>query len=185
MKKGLKATTMRTVLIFLIVILIIGGAGGFYLGLQQVQSYAVEVSHTAADAHASERNIDDLQQLKQNLAESETLVAKANQLFATDASYQSQALKDIQKYASSAGITIVNTNFDSSADSGTPSGLSGHNFVISIQSPVSYSKLITFLDSIEGNLPKMQVVSVDLSRATGGGEDTVSSGDIKIAIATR
>ncbi len=186
MKKQIQATSVRKLLTALIVLLILAGAAGFYYGLQQVKDFAVTVSHTSADATASAQNVKALQQLKENLAESETLVNKANQLFSTDANYQSQALKDVQKYASEAGLTISNTNFDPQA-SATTTGLigAGHTFVISLQSPVDYKKLLQFLDSVEGNLPKMQIVSLDLTRPTSGSANEVVIGDTTIQISTR
>jgi len=184
MKKQMKATSVRKLLTGLIIILILAGGAGFYFGLQQVKSYGVIVSHTAADATASAQNVKSLEQLKETLAESTTLVDKANKLFSTDANYQSQALKDVQKYASESGLTISSTNFNSTSGAGQVVG-SGHTFVISLQSPVDYKKLLQFLNDIEGNLPKMQIVSLDLSRPTSGGTGQVAIGDTTIEISTR
>lgn len=186
MKKQMKATSVRKLLTTLIVLLILLGAGGFYLGLQQVKSVAITASHTSADATASAQNVKNLQQLKESLAESGSLVNKANQLFSTDASYQSQALKDIQKYASVSGLTISNTNFDPSSGAGAAGIIgSGHTFVISLQSPVDYKKLLQFLNAVEGNLPKMQIISLDLSRPTSGSNGQVAIGNTTIEISTR
>ena len=186
MKKQMKATAVRKLLTTVIVILILAGAAGFYFGLQQVKSFALVASHTAADATASAKNVKSLQDLKENLAESGTLVDKANQLFSTDASYQSQALKDVQKYASESGLTISNTNFDPGSGATTAGVIgTGHTFVISLQSPVEYKKLLQFLNDIEGNLPKMQIVSLELSRPTSGTAGQVGIGDTTIEISTR
>lgn len=184
MKKQMKATSVRKLLTTLILILILAGAGGFYLGLQQVKNYAVAVSHTAADATASAQNVKSLEQLKQTLAQSSSLVDKANKLFSTESGYQSQALKDVQKYASESGLTISNTNF-SAGSTATPVVSGGHTFVISLQSPVDYKKLLQFLNDVEGNLPKMQIISLDLSRPTGTAAGQVAIGDTTIEISTR
>jgi hypothetical protein len=185
MKKTMKATSLRSFLTVLLVIMI-GLAGvGFYFGLQQVRALSVDVSHTAADANASGAAIDEFQKLKQALAERETLVNKANQLFTTEQNYQSQALKDVQKYASAAGLTVSNTNFDAPAETEGSSTLPGKTFVITIQSPASYKKLIQFLNAIEGNLPKMQVASIEISRPNPNDADNVTIGEVRIAISTR
>ncbi|MFY9228085.1 MAG: hypothetical protein WAO28_02045 [Candidatus Microsaccharimonas sp.] len=183
MKKsgGMKATSVRGLLSFVVVLLILGIAGGFYLGLQKVREFSISVNHTVANADASGGSIDELQKLKQALAQSETLVNKANLVFSTEASYQSQALKDVQKYAGTFGITIKNTDFG-----GATSTVGARSFVITLQSPVDYAKLLQFLDAIEGNLPKMQVATISLNRPkTGDVNRSVETGTITIGISTR
>ena len=180
MKKQMKAASTRSLLIFLFIVVFAGAAGGFYYAFEQVKAYAIEVSHTVTDAEASGNQIAELQTLKQELADRENLVDKANRLFATPDNYQSQSLKDVQKYAQIYGINIVNTKFDSVAE-----GVTGNVFVITLQSPVSYTKLLQFLDAVEGNLPKMQVTSVSLGRSTSGSGSDVTTEDIKIGISTR
>lgn len=179
MKKQLQATSVKRLLTTTIVALILVAGGGFYLAVQQIKSFAVTTNHTAADAEASERNIEKLQELKQSLAQSESLVEKSNKLFATEATYQSQALKDVQRYATTIGLTISSTNFDSNPAS------TGRSFSIALQSPVNYEKLIRFLDAIEGNLPKMQIQSMKISRSDAGTASDVDVSDITIGISTR
>jgi hypothetical protein len=185
MKKSMKAASLRSFLTVMLVIMILGAGAGFYYGLQQVRAFSVEVAHTAADANASSDAIGELQKLKQALAERETLVTKANQLFSTETDYQSQALKDVQKYASTIGLTISSTSFDIPDDTTTPSASPGKAFKITLQSPLSYTKLLQLLDAIEGNLPKMQVNSVTISRPDTNSNDLVITGDIQIVISTR
>lgn len=180
MKKPMRAASLRSFLVAVIIILLLVVAGGFYLGFQQVRSFAVEVSHSVADADASGKQIEELQVLKKELEERESLVTKANKLFATTDNYQSQALSDVQKYAQVHGVTILNTNFE-----GDVEGSTSHTFVITLQSPVAYTKLLQFLDAIEGNLPKMQVTSVSLGHTTGGAANEVTTEAIKIGISTR
>ena len=170
---------LRGVLLVILIAIMSGGAGLFYIGLNQLREYAVEVNHTAADAQASDTQVQSLQKLKDQLAKSQALVAKANQLFATPESYQSQAVTDINTYASVAGLTVTKTSFD------VPTPGENPVVTVSLKAPVSYAKLINFLSGIEGNLPKMQVTSINLSHVNGGGSDSVAVDDIKIAIATR
>jgi len=187
--KGIKATSTRNILAFLMFVVIVGAATGFYFGLQTIKAYALDVSHTVSDGSASGKNIEQLSELKQALAEREPLVAKANSLFATEANYQSQVLKDLQKYASDAGVTISNTEFDKQAPSDTlpttTPGVSSKSVVVTIQSPVSYARLMKFLDELEGNLPKLQVTGVSLSRPTNATGDLVATDKITITVATR
>jgi len=184
-KTGMKATSIRQLLTLVLVLVIAAGVGGFYYGLQQVKAFAVDVSHTSEDANASGKNIEELQQLKQALAEREALVAKAEKVFATEENYQSQALTDVQRYASKYGLTLTNTDFEVDAPEGSLTTGSGHVFAITIQSPVAYDKLLQFLDAVEGNAPKMQIASLKLGRTTAGGANTVQVEDIKLTISTR
>jgi len=181
--KGLKAASARNILSFLMFVVVIGSAAGFYFGLQTIKAYAVDVSHTVADANASGKNIEQLSDLKQALAEREALVAKANTLFATPDTYQAQVLKDLQKYANEAGVTITNTEFDKQ-QAGTVAA-SGHSAVVTVGSPVSYAKLMKFLNALEGNLPKLQVTGVSISRPAAASGDLVTTEKITIAVATR
>lgn len=172
-----KATSLRGLLI-LVVILVIGGiAAGFYYGLGRVKEYAVEVSHTNADAQAAQQQVTELQKLKTTLANSEALIKKANQLFATESDYQTRAIQDVQHYAKQSNITITDTSFPSEQQSN-----GSHTLVIKIASPTSYDNLIRFLEGIESNLPKMQLNGIKLSRASSG---AVSVEDISIKVFTR
>ncbi len=71
---GFKATTLRGILIFFMIIVIGGAGAGFYFGLQMVRTYAVEVSHTTQDATASGTQFDQLQSLRQQLGQTQRLV---------------------------------------------------------------------------------------------------------------
>ena len=169
-------------------VVIAGAAAGFYFGLQTIRTYALDVSHTVSDANASGKNVEQLSELKQALADREPLVAKANSLFATEATYQSQVLKDLQKYASDAGITISNTSFDKQSASDTApiaSAVTSESVVVTVSSPVSYARLMKFLDELEGNLPKLQVTGISLSRPANATGDLVATDKITITVATR
>jgi type II secretory pathway component PulM len=161
-----------------VILIIVGSLGLFYLGLGEVRKYAVEVNHSIADADASKVQLEALQGLKSQLAQSETSIAKANQMFATPDNYQNKAITDTRNYANASGLTIERINFDDAVSDVGPA------MTVSLKAPVSYSKLIRFLDGIEGNMPKMQVSNISLTHVNGAGADSVAVDDIKIMIAT-
>jgi len=180
----MQATTTRNILAATLIIVIIGAVVGFYFGLQFIKSYALEVTHAVADSHASGQSVEELGKLQKQLADGQPLVAKANALFSTPATYQTQALKDISKYAQQAGISI------SSIDSGKPADASApvaadYSEVITIQSPVSYAKFLQFLDAIEGNLPKMQITGISIGRPTNASGDLITTDKITVTVSTR
>jgi len=185
-KKSQAATTTRNFLAFVLVVVILGSTAGFYYGLQVIKDYSLEVTHTTADASASATNIDQLSQLKQQLTDRQALVAKAENLFAKPGTYQTQALKDISKYASEAGVTISSID-SSSPDSSTGQApaISNYSEVITLQSPVSFAKLLRFLDAIEGNLPKMQITGIAIDRPSSPSGDQVATDKITITVAVR
>lgn len=177
-KKQFKPQNLRTILtVVFLIVLLIGGAG-FYWGLSVVGAYAVDVNHRLADADASAKQIEELQTLKEKLAQSDALVEKANQIFATPASYQSQVLSDLKTYADNAGLSITNTAFADPVQ-----GV--YSITVTFKQPASYGSLITFLNNVEGSLPKMQVSSIALGRTGSGDADSVKTGDIKIDISVR
>lgn len=178
-KKSFSPQNLRAILFVLLALIIVGGGGLFYLGLQDLRDYATQVNHTIADAEASGTQVQALQSLKGELAQSEQLINKATQMFATPANYQSQAIGDIRNYANAAGVTISRTSFEPEAAGPF------RTMTVSLQSPVSYNGLIRFLDGIEGNIPKMQVSNISLSHVTGRGGDVVNVDDIKLTIAVR
>jgi hypothetical protein len=174
-----KPQTLRAVLIVLLIAVLSLGAGVFYLGLKEVDDMALEVNHSIADAEASKLRIQKLQVLKNQLSQSDALVAKANQVFATPSTYESQALTDIRTYAAASGLTIEKTEFSPPQTGTNPS------VTVNLASPVSYAKLINFLSNIESNMPKMQVINMSISRINGGNANLVTVDDMKIMIATR
>ncbi len=178
-KKQFKPQNLRAILATLFVILLIGGGAGFYWGLGQVSEYSEQVNQKLADAEASGEQIGSLQVLKGQLTQSNNLIEKANQLFATPATYQAQVLRDLKNYADAAGLSISNTAFSSPGETGI------YSISITLKQPVSYTKLITFLNNVESNLPKLQVSSIALGRPANGGPDSVKTGDIKIDISVR
>ena len=176
-KKQFKPQNLRTLLSMLLIVVAGGGAAVFYLGNTIVGDYAVEVNHRLADAEASGKQIEELQTLKSQLAQSNSLVSKANMIFATPGNYQSRAITDLERYAEAAGLVITKTTLDN-ARAGR------YSVTIQLQQPVSFSRLIGFLNNIEGNIPKMQVSSIKLGPGSDG-SNSVSTGDIKIDISVR
>jgi hypothetical protein len=189
--KKLNATVTRNILAFVLVIVIIGSVIGFYFGLQIIKAYALEVAHTTTDSIASDKNIGQLDQLKQQLASGQVLVAKSDALFATPDTYQTQALKDISKYAADTGISIssidtVKPIAPGGASSTPPAAtVPSYSEVITVQSPVSYAKFLQFLDAIEGNLPKMQITGISVARPKEASGDTITTDKITITVSVR
>ena len=176
-QKKFQATSLRKLLVTLFVIVILGLAGAFYLGLQIIREYSVEVEKTSKDAAASAKQVEDLAALRQQLADTQARVSKADEIFSSDAEYRSEAATALNRYAEVAGISINNTSFTPGDQQ--PEGT--RRVTIGIDSPASYDNLVYFLQLIEGSLPKMQVAALDITRASGN-EVTVGDIDINVYI---
>jgi hypothetical protein len=178
-KKPFKPQNLQVLLSVLLAVVIIGGGALFYFGLTMVRDYSIEVNHRLQDATASSDQIKQLQLLKGQISQSESLITKADQLFASPSNYQTQTLTDLKNYANQVGLTISSTNFDDPTTTGS------YGVTITLAAPVSYKKLIQFLTLVEGNLPKMQVTAVNLKHTPSGNSDSVDAGPIKINISVR
>jgi len=174
-KKQFRPANLRALLGVLLAVIILGGAALFYWGLSAVRDYAGEVNQQITNAQGSSKQLDDLRLLKSKLAQSSSLIEKANQMFSTPEAYQAQALTDIKRHADAAGLTITSTSFE--ADSSTAT--------VTLRDPVSYTRLITFLSNIESNLPKLQVSSLTLAPPDNGNSGNVKTSEIKIDISVR
>lgn len=178
-KKTFNAQGLRAVLSFLLIAVILGGGCLFYYGLNEVSDYSVEVNQSLQQADSSGKQVTQLQLLKGQLAQSDTLIAKADSLFASTSSYQGQASNDLKAYANQVGLSIGSTIFDDPATTGI------YAVSVSFKNPVSYTKLIQFLSLVEANLPKMQVSTLSLKHQPSGSADDVEVDNLKINIAVR
>jgi len=178
-KNEFRPANLRTLLAVTLVLMALGGGALFYWGVTNVREYAVAVDQRGIDAEASGQQIQELQVLKNQLSQSNSLVAKANKLFATPSNYQSQALNDVRNYANAANLSIAHTSFSTPGEGGS------YAITVAFNEPVTYSQLITFLHQVEGNIPKLQVSELSLKRVENGDANSVSVGDIKIDIAVR
>jgi len=178
MNKKTKATSVRSLLIFLVILVIGVIGGGFYYGLEQVKTYAIEVNETSADAIASQQQVDELQQLERNLANSDSLIQKADAVFSTNATYESQVIRDTQRYAAAYNLSITDRSFP---DGQSIPGI--RTFSIELQSPVNYESFVKFLQALEGNLPKMQVSEMSINRL--GDSNGIEITNLIIGVSTK
>ena len=194
MKKEFTARQLRKLLTAAVVILFIVGVGGFYLAYQALLTNGKEVSNEVANAKASNDLSTSLAALKVALASQQEIADVANNLYATADNWQSSANRDIKAYAALSDITISSISFNNAtADPATEQSdpaatpvTSGptRSVVVEIESPVSYSGLLTFMTYIQHNTPKMQILSVELSRGVSRG-DTIGVTALTIGVYTK
>lgn len=185
--KNAKATSLRNFLTVVLILAIAGAAAGFYFGLQQIQAFATETNERLVDAEASGDQIDQLRELQASLQASDSLVQKAQNVFVTQEAFQSQAIRDLQRYASEAGIDIDGTEFPEAIENPeqAPSANAGRIIEVRLASPVSYERLIRFIQLVEGNIPKMQIDTLEITRPDSPSGDQVNVEPILIRMAVR
>jgi len=186
MKKGMTASSFQKLLIFLVVVVIALTAAGFYYGFTEVRKLAVQVSNTVEDSLASGDQIDELRRLQQTLAQSDTLVQKANRMFTTESSFTSDAVRDLDRYASVSGVAIVDRAFPATAEiAGVQPGSTDRFIRLSLTQPTSYAQLLRFIQLIEGNLPKMQLHTITIARPDAPRGDAVNVSELIIRVSVR
>lgn len=195
------ATRLRLILtVSLFAILILTGGAFFYVD-QQLQNYAVSVSHSVVDANASQNSVQTLQQIQQTLNDDKNIIAKTNSIVADSQSYQyqDQIISDINGYATAAGIGITNIDFPTTATTpatgataptatttptaSTPAGVKSTTVEVTLKNPISYDPFLQFIHAIENNLTRMQIQKVSLSKGSGGTD--ISSDVLTIQVYVR
>jgi len=186
-RSKLTATTLRAVLSFSLLLIILLAAGGFSIANGWLQNLATDVSHATADASASRTTIATLEQLQETLAENRDVIERANNIVAESQSYQyqDQIIQDLNNYAATAGLTLTNFNFsaqdsettpqegqEATQDVAPPSGINSTLVSVTIKNPVNYDNLLRFFYAIEQNLTKMQITNISLT--SGDGNDVTS-----------
>lgn len=150
---GIKATSLRTIMLITAFLLIGISAAVLYYGQDLINKLATEV-----------HNISPASELSSNSA----AINKANYAVALSQNYQSQIPKDLSKYAASAGVTIENINFAASGTTPTSDlptdGLTVKYAKITLANPVKFTSLMKFIKSIENNLPVMKITKLNISR---------------------
>lgn len=165
---------MRLALSVLLVAILGGMSGGFYVIYTMLQTTAAEVSAVQTEAKASDAKLQELQRLERELARHSDIVKKAEQIVAESKNYQyqNQIIEDLEQHATKAGLRIVGFTFGSGAaagSSGAPaaavSGLKTTQVTIQFGGEVPYVGLLRFIHLIEQNLTRMQIASVSMTRS--------------------
>lgn len=201
------AVRLRLALVIAIVLLVaIASALGFF-GIQYLNSKASDVSKVVYEATNSDKKLQRIQELANQLDSYQDAANRAQQVVAESKSYQYQdvIINDLQAMASKAGVSITNFSFltaeqastpaakpaatpaaPTPAASPTPAGPKSTTVDISLSSPVDYQRLLRFIHYIEQNLTKMQISQVSLSSASDADEkNAVSIGTLTIEVYIR
>ncbi|NCQ54047.1 hypothetical protein COV88_02520 [Candidatus Saccharibacteria bacterium CG11_big_fil_rev_8_21_14_0_20_41_19] len=187
-KTGLQATSLRKAMITLVVILIILASVGFYFGQDWLTKYAAEVDQTTSGSSASSSSSQALSQLHEEITNNQPIGAKASALVASSQNYQNKIISDLNKYASSTGISIAGYNLTQPTITGddagaTISGVKSKFVTITLNNPIPIRSLLQFFKAIESNLPKMQITGISISSSST--KDNVTVDPLTIEVYTK
>lgn len=185
-KSKMNAITLRRILATSIVLLIGLASVGFYFAQNFLHDFATSVGQTVAQSKTTDNSLQSLNTLQTKLAGEQDIINKTNTIFASTANYQTQSVQDLITYAAATGITISNYTFPAASATST-SGTDNiplTQVTLTLVSPVSYTNLLRFMADIEGNLPKMQITSLNLGRVDGDNA-SVQIQQLTVAVYTR
>lgn len=194
-KHDMTPAKLRLVLSLLLILLAGAVVGVFMFGYSQLKTHAIAAQEVAAKAQVSQSSLNTLIATKQLLAENQQAVSRADQLVAQSKSYvyQNQIIADLNRYAGEAGLGISNITFteaktakvaaaassgssqqgtastgkqQASSASAAPAGVKSMTASVTLDTPLNYDAVLTFLHLIEQSLFKMQISQVSLSRST-------------------
>lgn len=165
-KVGLNASTLRWILIGIILLLVGGGIFGA-MNMQGVLVKQMDATNKIKiDAENSTSNLARAQLLKTYLETHKDDVDKTASIVADTVSYryQDQVVQDITRYAQMSGLVILGFDFPvSRTTKPATSGLKPIVASITLDNPVNFRNYLAFIKLIEQNLTKMQITDITIT----------------------
>lgn len=197
MNGSMTAARLRLILIVVIFLVIAAVAGGFLFAHRSLTGYAAQISQLNADADSGDQNIATLRTLENRLDMERATIESARSVVADNATFAERVVSDITRIAAQSGVTITSLEY---VDSGTPSsgssaapaptpttpsapgqatttaptGINKKSISVAVESPIDYTKLMTFIRNIEANRLKLQISTVSLTKEDGNKVGTQS-----------
>lgn len=194
-KRQFTATSMRTALGILLFTLLAGMIGGFYFIYSFLSTEAADVAETQTKAKSLDSELQHLINLQRQLSLNKSTIEKTEKIVAESQSYryQDQIINDLTGYASQTEVSITSFTFQDSLAATTPGAASANTptptqggslksiFVSVLLEPnLEYTKLLRFMQLIEGNLTRMQISELSLTKGEQGG--TVGAQTLSIEV---
>lgn len=176
-------TKLRLILLASMLALVIIGVLLFMFGYQKIKEHSEATRAVAVTAEQSNSSVQNLVNIKKQLEAETDAIQRASLIVSESQSYlyQDQIIQDINRFASTAGITITNITFSDVGAVGAapaaattpaplttavakPAGIKTTTATVTVKNPVEYNKMLTFIHSIEESLFKMRISQVTLSK---------------------
>lgn len=185
--QGLTPTKLRIILSATLALIILAGAGVFYLAYDKLGESAAETGQHVASARASQDALEQLQKLRKDLESKSAVIDRVSRVTADSENYayQDRLVNDLTIYANRANLSVKNISFSGQAAGNTgaapvateggatpgaaPVGLKKATVDITLDSPVNYEDLLNFLHYVEQNLTKLKISKVVMTKSQESG----------------
>ena len=186
---NIKATTLRTALTVILSVAIAVSAISFYVFQDWIRNYSIEINEVALQPVTDSNDPQALAQIRDEISRNQIYGDKASSMIATSQSYKDQIIKDIDKYASIAGVSVTDYNLatPNTLEADTTFSIDGIKpdfATITLKNPVPLQNLLNFFKLIESNLPVMQITGINLTPSDAS-SDSVTTEPITIEVYTR
>ena len=178
-KKGIKATNLRNIIISIILIVTILVIGGFYFTQEWLKNFTQEVV-TIDNSSKIKHSVHDLNELKFNVTRMQETNNKAISVFMTGNDIKNQITSAINNYAVYNNINITNY---SQIQTDTHNNIQTNSITVTLANPIPFNNLMIFMKMIENNIPKMQIDGINATRSqTSNSSVVVEPFTIKVYI---
>lgn len=162
-----KATSLKYFLFTIITLLVVAIAGGLYYAQNFLNEKATAIIKESIDQSTGS---DNSAKLINVLNANKLYIDKAAAMTVINGNYQTQIRKDLDLYARSTGVSLSSIDMDVNDKTTSSFGLDSlqTKFIkVTFNNPVSYTGFIKFLQAVETNLPKMQVMNINIEGSIG------------------
>lgn len=185
----LDAKSLRIGLLVLMFVLSLGSAFGLAYAMQNLEKFAIEVSHKKVDASASNGNIAELQKTESYLDTNQDVLEKAGLLRSASEFPAIKLVDEVREIAAKNNIQVDTFSFGSESSSSATSGTGTSPTAGGTSSTVApapttggnttsltvtlgaadYLNFLQFTYDIEQHLPKMKLKGISVSGSGASG----------------
>lgn len=173
-KTQLKPTSLRTMMLTVLFLIIVILIGGFYFVQSWLNDLAIS-SNTSNSSQTTSATDSPIKQLESDISNQKVANDKAIGMTVSKQNYLSNIQQDLNKYASDTGVTISESKASDIPATTTNmpliNGVQSNYVSVALKNPTPYADLIKFIKAIETNIPKMKLMSINISRAGDSGDN--------------
>lgn len=151
---------------------------GYFYGYKILKVKSEKVNQYYVEAKTGEDNLTQMQLLEKKLKEYKDIQDIQDKIFMPSKSYQEQAIKLINQYASTSGVSVNQINFDQKNKNSEYA-----NVIISLSNPLDYNNLIKFISLLEKSLTQIQISQINIQKVDKS--NSINVGPILINIYTK
>lgn len=201
-----KATSLRLLLLIGLTVVLLLQIGLVAMSQTLLTNYSHQVASAVSVSSSDAKTLSDLESVNRLLQDQAETVEKARGITADKSNtyaYQNKIINDITTYSRQSGLSIVGWSFSDNeavapastpanaqtsaapaGQSSVPAGVTPVTVTVNLGPGTTYESLYTFLQLLEGNLLRMEVQGLNLSRPAEGPGDSQDSSTISLSTLT-